>query len=230
MNTQTSLIAEQIRLQQWADQIRDCQNRPSDMKVDAWCQEHGITKANYYYRLRRVREACQELCDPSPSFVELTTLPDSMPVKTSQPHSPAAASLHTKKGITIDLYNEASSEFLQKPYRSSRPCLMMLPGSRKYILPPDTRICAGAWKGWQTSYVSVFIWIPMTEIPSFFSVVKEQTVSRDSCGREMDFCYYTNGWITVLSTGREAKRKRCQSLQSSMRCSCRDWRLLPDIP
>lgn len=54
MNTQTSLVAEQIRLQQWADQIRDCQNRPSDMKVDAWCQEHGITKANYYYRLRRV--------------------------------------------------------------------------------------------------------------------------------------------------------------------------------
>ena len=44
MNTQTSLVAEQIRLQQWADQIRDCQNRPSDMKVDTWCQEHGITK------------------------------------------------------------------------------------------------------------------------------------------------------------------------------------------
>ncbi len=62
MNTQTSLVAEQIRLQQWADQIRDCQNRPSDMKVDAWCREHGITKANYYYRLRRVREACLGLC------------------------------------------------------------------------------------------------------------------------------------------------------------------------
>ena len=73
MNTQTSLVAEQIRLQQWADQIRDCQNRPSDMKVDVWCQEHGITKANYYFRLRRVREACLELCDPVPSFVELTT-------------------------------------------------------------------------------------------------------------------------------------------------------------
>ena len=47
MNTQTSLVAEQIRLQQWADQIRDCQNRPSDMKVDVWCREHGLTKANY---------------------------------------------------------------------------------------------------------------------------------------------------------------------------------------
>ena len=45
MSTQTSFVAEQFRLQQWANQIKDCQNRPSDMKVDAWCQEHGITKS-----------------------------------------------------------------------------------------------------------------------------------------------------------------------------------------
>ena len=48
MNTQTSLVAEQIRLQQWADQIRDCQNRPSDMKVDAWCREHVNVKSYAY--------------------------------------------------------------------------------------------------------------------------------------------------------------------------------------
>ena len=92
MNTQTSLVAEQIRLQQWADQIRDCKNRPSDMKVDAWCQEHGITKANYYYRLRRVRKACLELCEPSPSFVELTApTTENMPMKDSHTQSSVAA-------------------------------------------------------------------------------------------------------------------------------------------
>lgn len=113
MNTQTSLVAEQIRLQQWADQIRDCQNRPSDMKVDAWCQEHGITKANYYYRLRRVREACLELCDPSPSFVELTVPAESIPAKVSHTHSSVAAVVHTESGITIDIYNDASADFLR---------------------------------------------------------------------------------------------------------------------
>ena len=113
MNTQTSFVAEQIRLQQWADQIRDCQNRPSDMKVDTWCQEHGITKANYYYRLRRVREACLELCDPSPSFVELTAPAESLPAKASLTHPPVAAALHTKSGITIELYHDASPEFLR---------------------------------------------------------------------------------------------------------------------
>lgn len=113
MNTQTSLVAEQIRLQQWADQIRDCQNRPSDMKVDAWCQEHGITKANYYYRLRRVREACLELCDPSPSFVELSAPAESIPAKVAHTHSSVAAALHTENGIAIDIYNDASLEFLR---------------------------------------------------------------------------------------------------------------------
>ena len=28
------------------------------MDVAAWCAQHGITKANYYYRLKRVRKAC----------------------------------------------------------------------------------------------------------------------------------------------------------------------------
>lgn len=113
MNTQTSLVAEQIRLQQWADQIRDCQNRPSDMKVDAWCREHGITKANYYYRLRRVRESCLNICDPSPSFVELTAPAESIPAKASHTHSSVATVLHAESGITIDIYNDASVDFLR---------------------------------------------------------------------------------------------------------------------
>ena len=52
MSSQTSLVAEQVRLRQWAAQIQECQSRPADMKVETWCSEHGITKANYYYRLR----------------------------------------------------------------------------------------------------------------------------------------------------------------------------------
>lgn len=112
MNAQTSLVAEQIRLQQWADQIRDCQNRPSDMKVDAWCREHGLTKANYYYRLRRVREACLELCEPSTSFVELTAPADGVPGKDAQMHFSVAAVLHAG-GITIDICSDASPEFLR---------------------------------------------------------------------------------------------------------------------
>lgn len=60
MSSETTMAAEQCRLHEWAAQIRECQSRPAGMSVVAWCACHGITKANYYYRLRRVREACLE--------------------------------------------------------------------------------------------------------------------------------------------------------------------------
>ncbi len=60
MSSETTMVAEQCRLREWAAQIRDCQSRPSGMSVVEWCACHGITKANYYYRLRRVRKACLE--------------------------------------------------------------------------------------------------------------------------------------------------------------------------
>ncbi len=60
MSSEITMVAEQCRLREWAAQIRDCQNRPSGMCIVGWCACHGITKANYYYRLRRVREACLE--------------------------------------------------------------------------------------------------------------------------------------------------------------------------
>ena len=64
---------------------------------------------------------------------------------------------------------------------------MMLPDFRKYILPPDTRISAEAWKDWQISYASAFIWILMIETPCSFSVASERIVSKDCSGRAMGF-------------------------------------------
>ena len=60
MSSETTMVAEQCRLREWAAQIKDCQGRPVGMSVVEWCACHGITKANYYYRLRRVRKACLE--------------------------------------------------------------------------------------------------------------------------------------------------------------------------
>ena len=60
MSSETSMVAASVRLQEWAAQIKECQNRPSGMSVASWCADNGITKANYYYRLRQVRKACLE--------------------------------------------------------------------------------------------------------------------------------------------------------------------------
>lgn len=58
MKSTTSLVARQCRIQEWAGQIKECNQRPEGMSVDEWCQQHDITKTTYYYRLRQVRKAC----------------------------------------------------------------------------------------------------------------------------------------------------------------------------
>ena len=64
MSSSITAVAVQYRLKEWAEQIRECQNRPAGMSVVDWCATHGITKANYYYRQRRVRQACLENLPP----------------------------------------------------------------------------------------------------------------------------------------------------------------------
>ena len=75
MSSEITMVAEQCCLQEWAAQIRDCQSRPAGMSVSEWCACHGIKKANYYYRLRRVRKACLE------NFSEEIPLRQIVPVK-----------------------------------------------------------------------------------------------------------------------------------------------------
>lgn len=112
MKSQTSLVASQVRMQQWAEQIRNCQNRPEDMDVATWCSQNGITKANYYYRLRRVREACLTTIQESEtSFVELPA-PTVQKVEDERAVS-IAAILHGPNGFTLEISNHASAEFIR---------------------------------------------------------------------------------------------------------------------
>ena len=97
MNSQTSLIAQQTRLNEWAEQIRECNNRPQGMTVGDWCQSQGIIKANYYWRLRKVREALLKAADSTPAFVELKEpVPGMSPVETQTiTHSKTVAVIRT---------------------------------------------------------------------------------------------------------------------------------------
>lgn len=44
MTTQTSIIAQQTRLRQWAEQIRECRNRPAGMDIQTWCSQKTLQK------------------------------------------------------------------------------------------------------------------------------------------------------------------------------------------
>jgi len=124
MKSQTSLVAEQTRLNTWADQIRSCQSRPKGMKVETWCQQNGMTKANYYYRLRRVRQAYLDHARnqdiqlaQQTSFIEMplsTRLsPKQLERKDSGKSSDLVAVLRGRNNLSLEIYSSTSPELMK---------------------------------------------------------------------------------------------------------------------
>ena len=115
MATQTSLVARQVRLQQWAEQIRDCQNRPKGMDVETWCARNNLTKANYYYRLRRVREVYLEQAQETAAsaFVELP-IPSagSSGLQKASDDTVPVIRIRNTKGLSAEIFSDVSPEML----------------------------------------------------------------------------------------------------------------------
>lgn len=111
MKSQTSLVAQQTRLSEWAEQIRECRNRPQGMTINQWCAQQGITKSNYYWRLRKVRKAFLEATDVSPSFVEIpASFEQEEKVTPSEPK--IIAVLRGRNQLTLEITDQVSATFL----------------------------------------------------------------------------------------------------------------------
>ena len=107
MKYHTSLVAQQTRLSEWADLIRDYQNHPQGMKNDEWCQLHDITKASYQWRFRKAREAYLETAEQTQIFVEV---PSSAihPVNMTSEHKIATV---IRNNFTLEITEQASAPF-----------------------------------------------------------------------------------------------------------------------
>lgn len=57
----TTLIAQQMRLQQWADEMS--QFHASGMSAKDWCLVHNIKPSTFQYRQRKLRKAACELIE-----------------------------------------------------------------------------------------------------------------------------------------------------------------------
>ena len=59
----SEMMARQYKLNKWTEIIREC--RSSGLTIANWCKVNSVTPSNYYYWLKRVRQAA---CDSLPSI------------------------------------------------------------------------------------------------------------------------------------------------------------------
>ena len=119
MATQTSLIAQQTRIQEWEEQNRDCHSRPKGMDVETWCAQNNLTKANYYYRLRRVREVyLEQFQETSPEFIEIPNPKPQIPEEEKLSSSDSTGAIPVIKltnpqGFSAEIFSNIPAELLQ---------------------------------------------------------------------------------------------------------------------
>lgn len=118
MKSQTSVVAEQTRLRSWAELIKDCQSRPKGMTIETWCQQNGIKKDNYYYRLRRVRQAClNHVEDHEAQFVELPApvshLSQVTETTEGSRNGEIVAVLRGQNNFSIEIYSSATPDLIK---------------------------------------------------------------------------------------------------------------------
>lgn len=109
MNTHESNVARQYRLQQWAEQIRNCNDRPANLSVKDWCYQNDISPANYYYRLREVRKACLATLPTEQSSQQLVPVSAELTSSTSDDESVLEITVNEAR---IRVTNHTSPELL----------------------------------------------------------------------------------------------------------------------
>ena len=84
----TKLATTQIRMTQWAAIIKD--RHDSGLKIDDYCEQHGLSRNAYYYWLRKVKEAALT----QTGFVEIQT-------GSAEPETPAEPHASQKTGSSF---------------------------------------------------------------------------------------------------------------------------------
>ena len=119
MDNSIKTVAHNTKLQMWVERVQECRN--SGIPVKIWCKEHGIKLSTFYTWQKKVfcsvsTEVQASTSVAAPVFAEIS---QALPVKTASAN--VAATLNVGR-LSIDLYDNASSEFIESILRGLRSC------------------------------------------------------------------------------------------------------------
>ena len=111
----TALVTKQLRVSQWAEIIQDRIN--SGMKINDYCETHGISRSAYFYWLKKVR--AQALASQNIQFADITSVyaPDAGMTAAFKCAAAAPVSI-IAGGITVAVNETASYELVKKVLRA----------------------------------------------------------------------------------------------------------------
>ena len=77
--SKSAIMTRDVRFQQWVEQVRQFNARPSGMSMTSWCHENGIAVSTFATRLHKVQDKCIDQLElvPAPtatSFIELSEI------------------------------------------------------------------------------------------------------------------------------------------------------------
>lgn len=115
MASQTALVARQYRIMEWANMIRDCNSRPAGMTVGEWCEQHSITKCDYYYRMKVVRQACLDQVQTDAATRDIVPVPTSLITADDAERKVGTDGIELRAhGISLVVTGNTSEELLRK--------------------------------------------------------------------------------------------------------------------
>jgi hypothetical protein len=112
-------VTNQYRLNKWIEIIREC--RSSGQTISAWCDDHDIGPASYYYWLKRIRTAaCEALpsisAQNNPIVPVNITVPTAGTEPTDQKLSPDII-IHFG-AVTLEISNNATQVLIENTLRA----------------------------------------------------------------------------------------------------------------
>lgn len=115
----TSKVAQQYRLNQWTQIIREC--RSSGKTVKVWCAEHNIRLSSYFYWLNRVRKAACEalpvLNDGETQLIEVN-LPLFKDAAESLNHETSPDIILRIGAVTMEVHSNASQLLIESTLKA----------------------------------------------------------------------------------------------------------------
>lgn len=114
-------VKREVRFQQWVDQVKEFNSRPSGMSMNAWCRMKGISPSTFATRLHKVQDRYLDSmsslpvatadsyvapANNQPTFVEVT------PAMVS--HVPSSAATIICGNTKIEVNEDVSEAFLIK--------------------------------------------------------------------------------------------------------------------